>query len=235
MIQGLTARGLRFDVVGAVSSGVWNATAVATGQVDDLAQLWREAARHPTYSFRNLAFNRTPWNYLWLHHHFSRHFLAWERLATSHTLWVVGLTRLRDLAPVVFSNRDGLDPFQLALASNTLPPIYPWPARLGGRLYVDGGFSDNLIYEAVLARGCAQVVLVSLTADGALWKSARERRHSIPAALRDRIVLVHPTEPLEIGFNDLDPGRVLRAIEAGRLVADHLRLPPGLDGVGPAL
>jgi predicted patatin/cPLA2 family phospholipase len=218
------ARGMRFDVVGAVSSGVWNATAVAAGQVDQLEQLWLQAALHPTYSLRNLAFNRTPWNYLWLHHHFSRRFLDWDRLPASPIDWLVGVTRLRDLAPVVFSNRDGLDPFQIALASNTLPPIYPWPAKLGGRLYLDGGFTDNLIYEAVLARGCDRVVLVTQSADGSLWKSPRRRRHLIPHELRDRVVIIHPREPLEIGFNDLDPGRIRAAIEAGRDAAEYTNL-----------
>lgn len=230
MIQGLVARGLRFDVVGAVSSGVWNATGVATGQVEELAELWLQAARHPAYSLRHLAFNKTPWNYLWLHHHVSRRFLAWERLPTSPTLWLAGVTRLRDFAPVVFSNRDGFDPFEIALASNTLPPIYPWPARLGGRLYVDGGFTDNLIYEAVFAQGCAQVVLVALEPDGRLWKSFRDRRHRVPQAFRDRVLLVHPDQPLEIGFNDLDPGRIARAIEAGRRAAECARALDQLDG-----
>ena len=216
VLEALAERGLRFAVVGAVSSGVWNATAVATGGVGRLADLWLGAARFPVYSLRHLGFNRTPWNYLWIHHHFTRRALAFERLGASPVEWLVGVTRVRGLRRAVFSNRDPVDHFRVALASNTVPPIYPFPVKLGGTYYIDGGFSDNLIYEEVLARGCARVYVVVLAPDGALWKSPRDPRHQIPPALRDRVRVIHPRAPLALGFNDLDPDRLRRAIEAGR-------------------
>jgi predicted acylesterase/phospholipase RssA len=215
VLQALHARGLRFAVVGAVSSGVWNATAVATGAIDRLASLWLGACDFPVYSLRNLGFNRTPWNYLYMHHHFTRRVLDFARLREAPVEWLVGVTRLRGLQRVVMDARSAPDPFAIALASNTIPPIYPWPARLQGGLYVDGGFTDNLIYEDVLAR-CDRVVMVVLTADGSLFKNPRDRRHVLPAALRERIHVIHPQAPLTLGFNDLDRGRVAQAMDAGR-------------------
>jgi predicted acylesterase/phospholipase RssA len=215
VLQALAERGTRFEVVGAVSSGVWNATGVATGRIAALRELWLGAARFPVYSLRHLRFNKTIWNYLWIHHHFTRHLLGFEHLRESSVEWLVGVTRLRGLKRAVFTNRQPYDPFRVALASNAIPPIYPWPIKLGEHYYIDGGFSDNLIYEEVLARGCERVVIVVQAPDGALWKSPREPRHQLPPALRPRLAVIHPREPLPIGFNDLNPDRIERAIEAG--------------------
>ena len=215
VLQALAARGLRFDVVGAVSSGVWNATGVASGRIDALEEMWLGAAQFPVYSLRRFGFNKTPWNYLWIHHHFTRRLLDFDGLRDAPVEWVVGATRLRGLKRAVFTNREPYDLFRVALASNAVPPIYPWPVKLGGHYYIDGGFSDNLIYEEVLARGCERVYLVVLAADGSLWKSPRDPRHRIPPHLSHRIRVIHPREPLAIGFNDLDPDRIRRAIKAG--------------------
>ena len=224
VLRALTARGLTFDVVGAVSSGVWNATGVATGRIDALEELWLGASRFPVYSLRHLFFNKTIWNYLWIHHHFTSRLLGFERLRDSSVEWLVGVTRLRGFKRVIFSNRQPEDPFRVALASNTIPPIYPWPMKLGEHYYIDGGFSDNLIYEAVLARGCERVYLVVMTPDGSLWKSPRDPRHQIPKELLGRVTVIHPDRPLPVGFNDLNPDRIKQTIEIGYRVGERVKL-----------
>jgi predicted acylesterase/phospholipase RssA len=217
VLKGLDERGTRFDVVSSASSGAWNAAAVATGAVSKLHDLWIGATEFPVYSLRNLGFNRTPFNYLWMHHHFTRRVLDFDAIRRSTVLWIVSLTRVRGFRPVAFNNREhqDLDPFAVSLATNTLPPIYPWPARLAGRLYVDGGFTDNAPYERALAEGCGRVVVIGNNEDGSLFKSIKDRRHVIPADLRSRITLVHPTRTLPLGFNDLDRRRVADALEHG--------------------
>ncbi|MEO8501857.1 MAG: patatin-like phospholipase family protein [Vicinamibacteria bacterium] len=217
VLQALDERGYRFDVVSGVSSGAWNAAAVAAGSIHRLRELWLGATAFPVYSLRNLAFNRTPFNYLHMHHHFTRHALDFEAIRASALLWMVSLTRVRDLSPVVFTNRDHpeLDAFELTLATNTLPPIYPWPARVGGRLYVDGGFTNNAPYEPVIAEGCERVVLIANHEDGSIFKSVRDRRHEVPEGLRGRVRLIHPSRPMPVTFNDLDRGRVEDALDHG--------------------
>ena len=217
VLQALDERGLRFSAVSGVSSGAWNAAAVAIGSIHRLREMWLGATAFPVYSLRNFAFNRTPFNYLHMHHHFTRHALDFGAIRHSKVLWMVSLTRVRDLQPTLFTNRDhpDQDAFLLTLATNTLPPIYPWPARIGNRLYVDGGFTNNAPYEPVLAEGCEQVMVIANNEDGSIFKSVRDRRHSIPEALGARVRVIHPSRPMPVTFNDLNRGRIEDALDHG--------------------
>ncbi len=217
VLQALEERGIRFRAVSSVSSGAWNAAAVASGSVHRLREMWLGATRYPVYSLRNLAYNKTPFNYLHLHHHFTRHAVDFDAVSRSALLWMVTLTRVRDFREAVFTNRDHphLNAFDLSLATNTLPPIYAWPARVEGRLYVDGGFTNNAPYEGPLAEGCEKVILIANNEDGSFFKSIRDRRHVIPEPVRTRIQLIHPTRPMPVRFNDLDRGRVEDALDHG--------------------
>jgi len=220
VLEALEERGVRFSVVSSVSSGAWNGAAVAAGSIHRLRDLWLRATEFPVYSLRNLDFNRTPFNYLYLHHHFTRHALDFGAIPGSPVLWMVGLTRVRDFRHVTFTNRDHphLDPFALALATNTLPPIYPWPARIEERWYVDGGFTNNAPYEAALGRGCEKVVVIANNEDGSIFKNVRDRRHIIPDAFRERVRVIHPSRPMPVTFNDLDRERILDALDHGHEV-----------------
>lgn len=217
VLEALHERGIRFDVVSGVSSGSWNAAAVASGSIHRLREMWLGATAYPVYSLKNLAFNRSPFNYLHMHHHFTRHAVDFASIRHSSILWMVGLTRVRGFRHVTFTNRDhpDLDAFELTLATNTLPPIYAWPARIAGRLYVDGGFTNNAPYEAVLNEGCEMVVLIANNEDGSIFKSVRDRRHIIPESARGRVRVIHPSRPMPVSFNDLDRGRVLDALDHG--------------------
>lgn len=224
VLQALDQRGIRFSVVSGVSSGAWNAAAVPSGSVQRLRAMWLDATRYPVYSLRNLAYNKTPFNYLHMHHHFTRHALDFAAIRHSPVLWMVTLTRVRGFRESVFSNRDHphLDAFALSLATNTLPPIYAWPARVDGRLYIDGGFTNNAPYEAALAEGCEKVLLIANNEDGSVFKSVHDRHHVIPESLRERVQLIHPARPMPVTFNDLDRGRVLDALDHGYQVGSRV-------------
>jgi NTE family protein len=217
VLKALDERGVRFAVVSSVSSGAWNGAAVATGSVSRLREMWLGATRFPVFSLRNFPFNRTPFNYLHMHHHFTRNALDFGAISRSEVLWMVSLTRVRDFRTVVFNNRDHpeIDAFELALATNTLPPIYPWPARIKGRLYVDGGFTNNAPYEAALAEGCDRVIVIANNEDGSIFKSIRDRRHVIPGELKPRVTVIHPKRPMAVTFNDLNRERIEDALDHG--------------------
>ena len=177
--------------------------------------MWLGATSYPVYSLRNFAFNKTPWNYRFMHHHFTRHVVDFAGIQGSSVLWMVSLTRVRDFRNVVFTNRQPVDPFAISLATNTLPPIYAWPAKIDGHLYVDGGITNNAPYEAVLEEGCDQVIVICNNEDGSIFKNVRDRRHAIPAAVRDRVRVIHPTRPMPVGFNDLNRDRITDALDHG--------------------
>jgi NTE family protein len=217
VLRALDERGVRFSVVSAVSSGAWNGAAVAAGSVARLREMWLGATRFPVFSLRNFLFNRTPFNYLHMHHHFTRNTIEFGAIARSGILSMVTVTRVRDFQAVAFNNRDHpeIDAFELALASNTLPPIYPWPARIQGRLYVDGGFTNNAPYEAALAEGCERVILIANNEDGSIFKSVRDRRHVIPGDFKPRVTVIHPARPMAVAFNDLNRARIEDALDHG--------------------
>jgi len=217
VLQALDERGIRFSVVSGVSSGAWNTAAVAAGSIHRLRDMWLGVTEYPVYSLSDIAFNKTPFNYFHMHHHFTRHAMDFGAIRRSPLLWMVSLTSLRDLRHVVFTNRDhpDLDAFELTLATNTLPPIYAWPARIGGRLYVDGGLTNNAPYEGPLEEGCERVILIANNEDGSIFKSVRDREHRVPDALRGRVRFIHPSRPMPVTFNDLDRGRIEDALEHG--------------------
>jgi len=107
------------------------------------------------------------------------------------------------------------------MASNYLPGLYGSPIRIDGHYYADGGFVDNVPYEAALEAGCERVLVVVPDWRGRIWKRLMSSRpHEPPPASRERIVVIHPAEPLPIGRLRMTPDSVLRCIDAGRRAAE---------------
>jgi predicted acylesterase/phospholipase RssA len=80
---------------------------------------------------------------------------------------------------------------------------------------VDGGFTNNAPYEAALGEGCDRVIVIANNEDGSIFKSIRDRQHSIPERLRHLIQVIHPSRKMAVTFNDLDRGRIIDAIDHG--------------------
>jgi predicted acylesterase/phospholipase RssA len=226
-LEALTELGVRPGLCIAVSAGSWNGAAVAAGTQHRLRHYWRAFARMPPLDLRNLLREHSPYRFAEMHRRTFARYVGADRLRGAAALPLfIGVTRLRDRAPVLFAARAVEDPFLLCLASNYLPPFYTHAPRLGGERYGDGGLSDNLPYEKAFAEGCDAVVLVTMKgeSEGELYRSPREPEHVVPAALRDRVVVIRPRHRLPVSFTERR-WPVLRGIaDLGRLRAREILL-----------
>ena len=203
VLETLRELGIRPAMTLGVSAGAWNAAAVSAGRDDQLRGYWRFFTRMPYLDLRNLAREHSPFIWSRLHHRAFHRYIGNERLRSPDAIpTLIALTRLRDRAPVLFELQQSEDPLALLLGSNYLPPFYTHPLTLDGERYGDGGFSDNLPYEELFARGCDSVVIIACKgeSEGALNRTSNDFEHVIPEPYRDRVVVIRPRHRMPLSF-----------------------------------
>lgn len=185
-----------------VSAGAWNAAAVAAGSGRRLRSYWRFFCRMPYVDMGNLFREHSPFIWSRLHERAFRRYIGVERLRANALPALIALTRLRDRASVLIDLQQSEDPLRVLLASNYLPPFYTHPLTIDGERYGDGGFSDNLPYEAMFERGCDAVVIMASKgeSEGGLFRSNRDFDHEISRQYRDRVVVIRPRHRMPLGF-----------------------------------
>lgn len=231
VIEALHARGVRPRVVVGVSSGAWNAACVATGQIRVMRDFWTDVARAPKLRLPNLWRHGTPSNFPEIVRRIPMRTLRFDRLADSGVRLRVGALSLRERRLRWFDRWASREAFLASLmASNYLPGVYGRPLRIDGRHYADGGLVDNVPYEAALEAGCDRAVVVVPDAGGRIQKRILGRqRHTIPAAARERVTVIHPDAPLPIGRVTATEDGLLRCLDAG-----HRAVERALAGEAPA-
>ncbi|HVR07941.1 MAG TPA: patatin-like phospholipase family protein [Thermoanaerobaculia bacterium] len=202
-----------------VSSGAWNAAAVAVGSQHRLRSYWRTFMRMPHVDVTNLLREHSPFIFNEVHRRTFARYVGVDRLRSPSALpLLIGATRLRDRRFVVFDARRMEDPFRLMLATNYVPPYYSHPPRLDGEIYVDGCWSNNVPYEEAFAAGCDAVVLITMKAEseGMIYRNPRDPEHVIPSPYDRRVVIIRPRRRLSLGLIANDWPRILDLIELGR-------------------
>lgn len=202
VIERLGALGVRPAMTIGVSAGSWNAAIVAARQEHRIRYYWRSFVRMPDVDFSNLLDELSPWRYAKNHRRNFARFIG-DRLHAPEALpCFISVTRLRDRTNVLIDAREVEHPIDLLLAANYLPPFYTRAPRIFGERFGDGGVTDNAPYEHAFAQGCDMVVLVPLKgeSEGGIYKSARDIDHQIPAAYRDRVVVIRPRHRVPYSF-----------------------------------
>jgi len=210
-----------------VSGGVWNAAAVAVGNGHRLRHYWRCFTRMPHIDLTNLVREHSPFIWTRMHERSFRRYVGNERIKAPEALPLyVALTRLSDRAHVLADARAARDPFRLLLASNYLPPFYTHPIDVDGERYGDGGFTNNIPYEALFERGCDAVVLMASKgeSEGGLHRHMHDAEHVIPAEFADRVVIIRPRHRLPIGFVERSWTKLSAIADLGRLRAREVLL-----------
>jgi predicted acylesterase/phospholipase RssA len=200
-----------------VSGGSWNAAAVAVGNTARLRTYWRFFNRMPYIDLRNL-FNRehSPWIWSRIHARAFDRYIGAERIKSAIPLFVA-LTRIRDGEQEIHDLRASEDPLRVLLASNYLPPYYTHPPSIGGRRYADGGFVNNIPYEALLERGCDVVVMMSSKSES---EGGLQRRYGAPVhATPPEVIVIRPQDRLGIGFIERRWERLAPVADLGALRA----------------
>lgn len=210
-----------------VSGGAWSAAAVAVGHAHRLRTYWRAFSRMPGLDLRNLLREHSPYRWSELHRRTFSRYVGPERLRRPETLPVfVVVTRLSDLRALYFDLRTAEDPLRVLLASNYLPPFYTHAPRIAGERCGDGGISNNLPYDKAFAEGCDAAVLITMRgeSEGLPYKSLQDTDHAIPAAYRDRLIVIRPRHRLPALFLERRWPVLLQTIELGRLRAREVLL-----------
>ena len=122
--------------------------------------------------------------------------------------------------------RDVARPVDLLLAANFLPPFYTRTPRVLGERFGDGGVSNNAPYEIAFEHGCDAVVLVTVKgeSEGGLYKSTDDVDHEIPAAFRDRVIVIRPRHRLPYAFLERKWSRITELMTLGDLRAREVLL-----------
>lgn len=222
VLETLLELGVRPALCVAVSGGVWNGAALSAGTVHRLRHYWRAFARMPHLDVRNLLREQSPYRFTEMHRRTFSRYVGTERLRRPEALpLLVGVTRLRDRQGSYFDARTVEDPLTLLLASNYIPPFYTRAPRIDGERYGDGGLTDNLPYEKAFAEGCDVVVLVTMKgeSEGNPYRNPHDPEHTIPPALRERMVVIRPRHRLPASFTERRWPVLVQTMELGRLRA----------------
>ncbi len=212
--EALDDAGFTFARTAGTSSGAIIATAVAAGHAGALPDRWRAFAGRSVVSWRRALWNRSPFDMSHLVRHALTDALGDGDLRAHSTEALVTATRARDLAPMVFSSREVPSVIEPVMASCFIPVLYGRPVRVAGAWMLDGGVTDNLPVEALVARGAREVIAVTVRHDARAFKSPRQRAW-VPTAEGARVHVIHPSRPLALKSWDFDRDAMARAIEAG--------------------
>jgi predicted acylesterase/phospholipase RssA len=221
-VETLYELGIRPAATLGVSGGAWNAAAVATGNWRRLRTYWRFFCRMPYVDLRNLAREHSP--FIWSRIH-ERAFTRYVGVNFQLPVYI-GMTRLRDRSNLIFDLRESTDPFRLLLASNYLPPFYTHPLDVEGERYGDGGWTNNIPYEALFERGCDAVAVMTMKgeSEGGLHRHNDDYEHEIAPQYRDRVVVIRPRHRLPLGFVERRWDRLVPIANLGALRAREVLL-----------
>lgn len=201
-------------LVAGTSSGSIIAVAIAAGLARELPTRWRAFSGRSVVSFERLRWNRSPFDMSHIVRSALEGVLVGVDLRDAPVEALVTATRLRDLAPLVFSSREERDLIAPVLGSCFIPVLYGRPVRHAGALLLDGGLTDNLPVEALAARGARDILAVTVRPDGMAFKSPR-RRQWRPRCEGARVHVIHPRAELSLESWDFDADRLARALDEG--------------------
>jgi predicted acylesterase/phospholipase RssA len=222
VVERLHALGIRPSVCIGVSAGSWNAAVVAAHRVHRLRFFWKSFMRMPHVDLRNLFVELSPWRYADMHRRNFGRFVGGGLAAADALPCYISLTRLRDQKNVIVQATD----VEVLIAANYLPPFYTSTPLIDGERYGDGGVTDNAPYELAFSLGCDAVVLVTVKgeSEGGIYKNARDTEHTIPPALRDRIVIIRPRHRLPYSFTERRWHKLTELMHLGDLRAREVLL-----------
>jgi predicted acylesterase/phospholipase RssA len=218
----LYAAGIHPSVCLGVSAGSWNAAAVAVGNWRRLRAYWRFFCRMPYVDVWNIAEELSPFIWKKLHARAFRRYIGEQRLHDDDALPLyIALTRLRDKQSVIMHAQSAPDPFKVLLASNYLPPFYTRPQKIDGESYGDGGYANNLPYDALFEVGCDMVVIMASKgeSEGGLFRSPDDVDHVIPPEYDDRCVVIRPRHRMPLRFVERNWDRLAPIADLGALRA----------------
>ena len=238
VVETLQSLGIFPSATLGVSAGAWNAAAVASGNAHRLRAYWRFFSRMPYVDLANLFREHSPFIWPRLHARAFNRYVGSDAIRSSTIPIFIALTRLRDRISVITDARTSVDPFRLLLASNFLQPFYTHAFRIDGEEYGDGGWTDSLPYERLIAEGCDAVIVMASKgeSEGGLYRNPNDIDHVIDD---ERVIVIRPRHRMPLGFIErrwtkLAPIAELGALRAREVLLGEYHRECDLAARGPA-
>lgn len=163
VLKVLLKDGPPIQLIGGASVGAVNAVVAATGQLEQLEEIWQTVSTFHILRPR-LDFWRLPkWTYLLDNHRLMQRIqkeIHWDRLPNSPIQVFITATNISLRTNEVFSNSEITHLH--VMASGSIPILFP-PVQIGKHWYVDGAFSMLRPLKPLLQAGADRIFTVFLS------------------------------------------------------------------------
>lgn len=222
VIQELDRLGVRFDHVTGVSAGALNGCAIVLRKASELFAMWSSIKNFRFINWRQLAWNRSPFDMSRLTNQLILAFFPPAELLRSPIEFCVTTTEIRSWQRHVHTNRTASDMLAVLRASNLVPIIHSRLITIQGTWHMDGGLSDNAPVDVPFAAGCDRVIAIVNNARGALYYNPITKRRRDVSIYRERLTIIHPPMPLPIRMSfDFDSDRMDATFAMGQAAAQQ--------------
>ncbi len=163
VLKTLLADGPPIQVIGGASVGALNAVLAATGQLDELVDVWRQMSTLKIYRPRVDFWNFFKWRSLMENSGLVKRLkkdVHWAKVPHSRLQVFISATNISLKTAEIFTNSDIT--YRHVLASSAIPILFP-PVRIGKYWYVDGAFSLLRPLKPLLAAGAGRIFTVFLS------------------------------------------------------------------------
>ena len=163
VLSTLLKDGPPIQLIGGASVGALNAVLAATGQIDELIDVWRNMSTLKIYRPRLDVWNLWKWRSLADNSGLVKHLknkVHWAKLVHSHMQVFISATNISLKTSETFTNTDIT--YRHVLASSAIPILFP-PVRIAKHWYVDGAFSLMRPLKPLLQAGAERIFVVFLS------------------------------------------------------------------------
>jgi len=163
VLRALLKDGPPIHMLGGASIGAINTVVAATGQLEDVVEVWQNTPTLKVYRPRLDVWNFLKWQSLMNNNGLMKRLrdqIHWARLPHSPLQVFISATNITLRTNEVFTNSDIT--YRHVLASAAIPILFP-PVRIGKYWYIDGAFSMLRPLKPLLKAGAEQIFTVFLS------------------------------------------------------------------------
>ncbi len=218
VMERLSKRGERFDLVAGASSGSICGAVTVAGLSGEGPSMWRSFMSTPVVSARYLPTEKSIFGMSVILRDALTRFLPEERLHNTETELLVATTRAKRFAMgardalVVHSNKARRDMHDIIVASCYIPIVYARVPVIDGEVHIDGGAADNTLIDSLVERGAKEITLVTPYPEGAVAQTVFAQERTPHPRKNVRIRLIFPERRLSQKRFDFTPGPLEEAL-----------------------
>lgn len=218
VMQRLSKRGERFDLVAGASSGSICGAVTVAGLSDEGPAMWRSFMKTPVVSPRYLRTEKSIFGMSVILRDALSRFLPEERLHNTESELLVATTRAKRFfmgardSLVVHSNKQRRDMHDIIVASCYIPVVYARVPVIDGEVHIDGGAADNTLIDALVERGAREVTVVTPYPEGGVAQTLFSEERAPHPRRNIKLRLIFPERRLSQKRFDFTPGPLEEAL-----------------------